>query len=151
MLVGRDGRIQCATPLACRYLGEHFGLKRGANELPPDLSEWLKKTQRAHARSRPFTAESTSGQLVISLLHREADKSFCLLLQGRTVGVALPRGRHLGLTKRQAEVHALLKRGKRNSEIAKALGVGAATAKRHVEDVLARLHVPNRAAAAGIQ
>ncbi|MEN3940160.1 helix-turn-helix transcriptional regulator [Prosthecobacter sp. SYSU 5D2] len=58
-------------------------------------------------------------------------------------------GQHLLLlTPREREVGRWLCEGKTNEEIAIILGIRAGTVKRHVENVFAKLHVPNRTAAA---
>ena len=151
MLVARNGRIHTATPRARRWLAERFGVRRDARSLPRALREWLRGSRGNGGQCRPFVDQNERSQLVLSLLHGEADGAFTILLQERRTGTAPPRSRYLGLTRRQGEVHALLKQGMKNSEIAQALGIGEATAKRHVEDVLSRLHVRNRAAAAAVQ
>jgi len=51
------------------------------------------------------------------------------------------------LSHREAEVLAHLTDGHSNKEIAIALGISAATVKGYVERILAKLRVPNRAAA----
>jgi DNA-binding CsgD family transcriptional regulator len=53
-----------------------------------------------------------------------------------------------GLTRRQAEVAVLLAQGYRNRELALVLAISPHTARRHTEQVLARLGVSTRAKAA---
>lgn len=53
-----------------------------------------------------------------------------------------------GLTRREVEVLRLVARGLSNPQIAKQLGVSVFTIKRHVANVLAKLDLPSRAAAA---
>ena len=73
----------------------------------------------------------------------------------RTHGVrAVPRGsrastrRHsLGLTRREAQILALLSEGLRNAAIAKRLFVSTKTVDHHVSAILAKLGVPSRAEA----
>jgi DNA-binding NarL/FixJ family response regulator len=52
------------------------------------------------------------------------------------------------LTKRQLEVARLLADGLRNGDIAERLGISSHTVRRHMEAILRRLNVTNRAAAA---
>jgi DNA-binding NarL/FixJ family response regulator len=52
------------------------------------------------------------------------------------------------LTARQREVVALIAQGSTDKEIARTLGITTATAEKHVTNVLRKLGVPNRAAAA---
>jgi DNA-binding NarL/FixJ family response regulator len=49
-----------------------------------------------------------------------------------------------GLTRREQEVLAELKRGRTNREIASRLGVSVTTVNKHVQQVLKKLHVRNR-------
>ncbi len=53
-----------------------------------------------------------------------------------------------GLTARELEVLALVAQGKSNQEIADALGLSRRTVERHVGDILSRLGVSSRSAAA---
>lgn len=52
-----------------------------------------------------------------------------------------------GLTKREQEVLAEIRRGRTNREIASKLGVSIATVNKHVQQVLKKLHVRNRSQA----
>jgi DNA-binding NarL/FixJ family response regulator len=64
-------------------------------------------------------------------------------------GRLIPRGDHAeGLTERQLQVLGLVAIGMTNAEIATRLGLSERTARKHVEDILRRLCVPNRVAAA---
>jgi DNA-binding CsgD family transcriptional regulator len=55
------------------------------------------------------------------------------------------------LSAREAEVLAQLRLGRRNSEIARKLGISVATVNKHVQHVLKKLKVRNRAQAATIR
>jgi HD-GYP domain-containing protein (c-di-GMP phosphodiesterase class II) len=64
-------------------------------------------------------------------------------------GHAAPRlARPAGLTEREAEVVALLARGLQTKQIARALGISAKTADRHVQNAYGKIGVSTRAAAA---
>jgi NarL family two-component system response regulator LiaR len=52
-----------------------------------------------------------------------------------------------GLTRREQEVLAEIRRGRTNREIASKLGVSIATVNKHVQQVLKKLHVRNRSQA----
>lgn len=58
--------------------------------------------------------------------------------------------RMLALTPRQLEVAQLIAGGAADKEIASLLGIATTTAQKHVTNLLKRLDVPNRAAAAAI-
>jgi DNA-binding NarL/FixJ family response regulator len=74
------------------------------------------------------------------------------LLADRLRVMAKPQfsGRTLSLTPRQREVVTLIARGAADKEIARTLGITTATAQKHVTNLLKRLNVPNRAAAAAV-
>ena len=74
------------------------------------------------------------------------------LLADRLRLIAKPQfsGRTLSLTPRQREVVTLIARGAADKEIARTLGITTATAQKHVTNLLKRLNVPNRAAAAAV-
>jgi DNA-binding NarL/FixJ family response regulator len=64
-------------------------------------------------------------------------------------GQKVPRiVRPAGLTEREAEVIGLLARGLQTKHIARALGISAKTADRHVQNVYGKIGVSTRAAAA---
>lgn len=54
------------------------------------------------------------------------------------------------LTRREVEVLDLLRTGAADKEIASALGVSRSTASKHVENILKKMKVPNRTAAASL-
>lgn len=62
--------------------------------------------------------------------------------------VTTSSARLLDLTPRQATILQLVAAGKRNQDIADELDISLHTVRRHVESLLRRLNVPNRAAAA---
>ena len=55
--------------------------------------------------------------------------------------------RPAGLTEREAEVVGLLARGLQTKQVARALGISAKTADRHVQNAYAKIGVSTRAAA----
>jgi DNA-binding NarL/FixJ family response regulator len=69
-------------------------------------------------------------------------------LRSKLGATVLGASRAQELTPRQHEVVALIASGHSDKEIATALGIATATAQKHVTNVLHRLNVPNRAAAA---
>ena len=64
-------------------------------------------------------------------------------------GQPVPRmERPAGLTEREAEVVGLLARGLQTKQVARALGISAKTADRHIQNAYAKIGVSTRAAAA---
>jgi DNA-binding NarL/FixJ family response regulator len=54
------------------------------------------------------------------------------------------------LTRREVEVLDLLRTGAADKEIASGLGISRSTASKHVENILKKMKVPNRTAAASL-
>jgi HD-GYP domain-containing protein (c-di-GMP phosphodiesterase class II) len=106
----------------------------------------------AMTEPRPHRAARSPGQAA-ELLGQEArdgrldaDSVVAVL---EAAGHATPRvTRPAGLTEREAQVVALLARGLQTKQIARALGISAKTADRHVQNAYAKIGVSTRAAAA---
>jgi DNA-binding NarL/FixJ family response regulator len=88
---------------------------------------------------------------LLGALHGEPAFSRRLLAE-RLRLMAKPQfsGKALALTPRQREVVTLIAKGAADKEIARTLGITTATAQKHVTNLLKRLNVPNRAAAAAV-
>lgn len=103
----------------------------------PDTAEILATTpggERALELAEPGSVRMASGQIAGELVRVEL--------------VAAPIDTPVRLTRRQLEVAQLLADGLRNGDIAERLGISAHTVRRHMEAILRRLNVSNRAAAA---
>ena len=148
ILATSDGAIHSATAHARDLLHEFFGGLHHSHQLPRPLSEWLATPHGRRGQCLPFTRDGERAQLVVTLLHPEADRAFCLLLETRPLGAREVRLRTLGLTSRQTEVSRWIAQGKSNSEIALILGVSTHTVNNHVSQILEKLSVDNRTAAA---
>jgi len=66
------------------------------------------------------------------------------ILQEFTRQNTIPRGSLPTLTPREEEILALVARGLANKEIAATLGIVEGTVKRHLQNILAKLHLRNR-------
>lgn len=73
--------------------------------------------------------------------------AFNNMLEGRPGAQGMPLPSRIGLSKREREVLAELRRGRTNKEIASRLGVSTTTVNKHVQQVLRKLHVHTRAQA----
>jgi DNA-binding CsgD family transcriptional regulator len=94
-------------------------------------------------------AHEPSAAMGAGLLARRAAALLARLR--RTAGTS-PRGREpvLGLTTRELEVLRLVARGSSNPQIAGALVLSEHTVRRHMANILMKLDVPSRAAAAAV-
>jgi DNA-binding CsgD family transcriptional regulator len=150
VLLAADGRPRGMTPLARRWLDEHFGAGATTDRrLPEAVRAWMAR----HAPSSggelpppltPLVVEGEGSRLALRLLARATHR--LLVLQRR------PRGRpsleSLGLSGREAEVMAWVAEGKTNAETATILGLSRRTVDKHLEHVFAKLGVETRMAAA---
>lgn len=148
-LLARDGRPRAITPLARRWLDEHFGagstLERG---LPEPVRRWMASQVSVRGElprpPTPLVVEGARSCLAMRLVAREPHR--LLLLQRR------PRGRPslapLGLSRREEEVMAWVAEGKTNAETAAILGLSPRTVDKHLEHIYAKLGVETRMAAA---
>jgi DNA-binding CsgD family transcriptional regulator len=136
VVVGSEGTVVKASAGAERGLGLGPG-----SALPTSLRRWLA------SEPRPATVVVGERSLAARLL-AAADPDLLTLALGPSDPHPTPeRLRLLGLTRRQAEVLALVARGRQSAEIAAELGLSPRTIEKHLEGVYARLGVHNRAEA----
>jgi DNA-binding CsgD family transcriptional regulator len=146
LLVAPDGRLRAAGALAQRLLRAWFGAAEDRGRLPGELADWHEATRRTE--HPPRLRRSRQGRRLRVTLLAGAREDVLILREDRdrplsadALASALP------ISRREAEVLALLAAGKTNAAIAAELSLSPRTVGRHVERVLARLGVPNRAAA----
>jgi DNA-binding NarL/FixJ family response regulator len=96
-------------------------------------------------------AATPGGERALQLAEPGSTRTASGRIAGELVRVELivaPIDTTVQLTRRQLEVAQLLAEGLRNGDIAERLGISAHTVRRHMEAILRRLNVSNRAAAA---
>lgn len=135
LIADREGRLIFQTLRATHLLFKHLA-NHLPGRLPPELA----------------TAERYTGTAGTLLLHRFMEKGNDALTVLYLIEEHAPPGpaelTKLGLTPRQAEVLYWIAQGKTNAEIAIILGTSPRTVEKHVEQLLERLQVENRVAAA---
>lgn len=142
VVVGKLGEPLALSPQARKFMGV-FG-PVSDNRVSEAVVEWCKR-----ARSRaPLPPEPLIGE----------DGDFTVEARLLNASVILMRARHkrvdaslltsLSLTRREAEVLALLAKGETNKEIAVRLDVNPSTVKKHLEHIYEKLGVHTRTAAA---
>ena len=144
VVLSDSGRIEAASAGARRRLRAFFGPAASPDCLPEELVRWV----ALHPTG--VLARTRDGVLLrIRFMARSAPlEPDVLLLEERPPSPTPELLRGLGLTRRQAEVLALIAAGKSNREIAEALTISPLTAKKHAENIYAKLGTPGRAAAA---
>jgi DNA-binding CsgD family transcriptional regulator len=120
----------------------------------PDDEETLPKTIAHWAFGGSETPDSlTLGAEPSRLIlrrKRQDENRLLLFLSEENSAAAAERLARFSLTPREREVLRWIAEGKSNGEIGTILGVSPATAKTHVERILAKLGVENRTAAASV-
>lgn len=151
-----NGSIEAMTGRAELLLSQYFaGDRQLPNRLPQTLAQWLrsKLAERDRAEKSPNTAaplllRGQAALLRIRVAYTE-QQTLLILEVRRRVGDASVLER-LGLAHRQAEVLFWLAQGKSNDEIGVILGTSRRTIEKQMEQILDKLAVENRTAAAAI-
>jgi DNA-binding CsgD family transcriptional regulator len=151
ILLDRGGGVVGASGEALALLRAYLPGVRGTSP-GHELAGWLERGGGDPALGPgrdPLTVTSERGRLTVSeMAARGLDGRVLLLTEERAVTpAALER---LGLTPRQAEVLALLAAGSGTAEIAAALFISPATARKHFEHIYERLGVHSRIEAVSI-
>ena len=126
VFLGRESRIELASPSARRLLREFF-LDVDERALPEPLADWLE--------TGTSTLTWRDGTRVLTV-DRSGD---ALLLEEAPAGARL--------TRRERQILGWVSRGKTNAEIAEILWVAPSTVRKHLENTYAKLGVHTRTAA----
>lgn len=149
LLAGRDGRLIEAGPRTRAALRSWFGTERSPAALPDQVAAWLSSV-RGSAAPPPLVRVSRGRRLVLRLVRGEGG-DLIVLRQRRDDPPSSERlAAMLPVTRREAEVLALLASGLTNDEIARRLAISAHTVARHLERIYSKLDVHNRAAATAL-
>ncbi len=153
----RDGRRVWQTALARKLMDEHFG--RGDDlHLPPEVVAWVaRESLRRRAGAEASTLTVARGARRITFALHEVGEDFggegeWMLVLREADDAAMIGAMTLAfkLTAREAEVLYWVVKGKTNRDIGDILGSSAATVKKHLEHVFAKLGVETRTAAASL-
>ncbi len=147
IIVFEKSRIEFCTRLARRLLERYFPAHRSDATLPPTLAEWA---VGGHAHE-PWCAEQAETRLEARLFAEPGPRGDCfmLLLEESLTTAGSPASLlRLGLTAREAEVLYWIAHGKTSPEIAIILDAALNTVKKHVQNILVKLGVETRLAAA---
>ena len=146
VVVAGDGEIEFCTGLARRLLEGYFPGHTDLDTLPAPLVRWLAGSPAAAS----WRLELSESQLRVQLFApAQPGECLMLLLEERVLSANSPACLlHLGLTAREAEVLYWVAHGKTNQEVALILAASLNTIKKHVTNLLIKLGVENRLAAA---
>ncbi len=138
VMLARDGSALHVTDAATEILRRMLAWSPSST-LPTEVSGWLRS---GAARALTLVRDGNRLQFV-ALGTRPA----ALLVTETAVHPGPEHLRRLGLTRREAEVLALVAEGRTNDAIAALLVISPRTVKKHLEGVYAKLGVSSRAAA----
>lgn len=146
VLVGRQGAIVAAGSAARSVLRLWFDGPSGSETLPATVEAW-RRTHRGSPDPPRLERERGDRRLRLRLLPGVAEDA--ILISERHGGPADcdQLARLLPISRREAEVLALLAQGHINASIAVELGLSPNTVGRYIERVYAKLDVHNRAEA----
>ena len=146
LIVCERNRIEFCTRLARRLLERYFPDAQGGAVLPDPLVAWSANGSAKGSWSRGL-AETRLEVRMFS--EPRPGACFMLLLEERAVAGGSPASLlSLGLTNREAEVLFWIAHGKTSPEIAIILEAAPNTVKKHVQNILLKLGVETRLAAA---
>lgn len=143
IVASRDGELLFHTHRAAQLLKRCFGWTESAGAtLPNPLARLV-----ATGRSARKTLNGPGGAIAARVVAAPDDDFATVLLEEKRTSGNFGALRALGLSEREAEVLFWISEGKSNPEIALIIGAAAGTVKKHVENLLAKLDLENRAAA----
>lgn len=147
LIATREGRIEWASANATRLLGIFFLAPTAVagQWLPEPARRWSAAALPGVAKTiAPLHLVGSRGLLVLRIVARQDDRVTVLI---RTTAPPGTSARVPALSSRENEVLAWIAQAKSDAEIATILGLSNRTVGKHVENILAKLQVENRAAA----
>ena len=146
LIVDQANEIQFCTRLARQLLGRHFPEHFEIGTLPETLAAWISRWPD----QKPWQQDGRDTTLHARLF-TEGESAACVMLTleetSRTANSPATLLR-LGLTMREAEVLYWIAHGKTSPEVALILQAALNTIKKHVQNILLKLGVETRLAAA---
>ena len=150
----QEARIVWQTPLARRLMLAHFG--NPETVAPDELLAWIARATAAPTAAAPgqpptWTVAQGARRLSFALHEPTGEDEWMLVMREANDQAVIEALVHsFRLTAREAEVLYWVAKGKTNRDIGDILGSSAATVKKHLEHVYAKLGVETRTAAAGM-
>jgi DNA-binding CsgD family transcriptional regulator len=144
IVVDHGGAIVGAGPLARSILRDWFGGPVGFASLPPEVEAW-RRSERGSPAPAVLDRARAGRRLRMHLVAGPEEDAIILGERGGGMPDAEALRRRLPISKREAEVLALLAEGMMNAAIGHELGISRHTVSRHIERIYTKLGVHNRA------
>lgn len=146
-----SGEVRLISTAAGNLLARYFdGEWLNYNQLPESLDSWVKQQlSRSQfdliAPDRSFQIAKLDRQLRIDLLCDFAAEQHLLICTEKSSEFSpVQHLQSIGLSKREAEVLALVAAGKTNLQIAQQLTISIKTVKKHLEHIFSKLNADSR-------
>ncbi len=146
-----SGEVLLISTSAGKLLDRYFdGEWINSNCLPDTLSSWVKQQLRLPqaeivVASRPWQREKNSRKLRIELMYDFAAERHVLICTETASDFSpVQHFQSIGLSKREAEVLALVAAGKTNLQISQQLVISVKTVKKHLEHIFGKLNANSR-------
>lgn len=151
MLLGSTGVPQVLSPDTEDLLNKYFPRekKRSGRSLPGEVRTWVQEQLSLAAKGnapRKFAVRTDSSALVLNLVPFAG--GWVLSMTEVMAPPAMDVFLEMGLTRREAEVLRWVVQGKQNEDIGNILSISRQTVRKHVENILNKLHCETRGAAA---
>lgn len=144
ILVGHAGAIVDVGPRARSILRDWFGEHDGSTSLPAEVEAW-RRSERGSPAPAVLDLARAGRRLRMHLVAGPEEDAIVLDERGAGPPDAESLRRRLPISKREAEVLALLAEGMMNAAIGHELGISRHTVSRHIERIYSKLGVHNRA------
>ncbi len=146
-----DGRVQWSTPKAQTFMAAATDADRGPDQLAAPIVAWLQRQTLGAADSRPLPWPDPGPRFLLNSLGSVGSGQILLAVEAtdETDHQRRLAGR-FHLTEREAEVLYWVARGKSSRDVGDILGSSPRTVDKHIERILQKLGVENRAAAVAV-